>query len=174
MTTAWLAPLPPRSSAAPRATTVSPGRGKQSSRITVSTAALPTTWIMPRRPGLARTDEPLERLSPEPGISRPGREFRGQPMRADVRGPGERAALAEASGDEQRSFAVLRRHRGDDRRTGLRLDLVEAEQRRPDAFEAGEDGVRVQLDCRREAFGHFDAVVIGQDVDRQRVLDRRA
>ena len=40
--------------------------------------------------------------------------------------------------------------------------------------EAGEDGMRVLLDYRREALGRFDAIVIGQDVDRQRLLDRRA
>ena len=52
------------------------------------------------RPGLARPNKPLERLAPEPRVSRPGREFRRQPVRADVRGPSERAALAETSGNE--------------------------------------------------------------------------
>src|SRR3712207_7685568 len=45
---------------------------------------------------------PCERLAPESGVARPGDETLGQPVWADIRGPGERAAAAMPPGDEQR------------------------------------------------------------------------
>ena len=59
---------------------------------------------------IPRADQPLQRLAPEPGVSRPRRELGRQPVRADVRRPRKRAAPAEGPGDEQRLAAVVGRN----------------------------------------------------------------
>ena len=53
--------------------------------------------------------EPVQRLTPQPGVAIPVHEGVGQPVRADVRGPGQRAALAVGAGDQQRVAALVGR-----------------------------------------------------------------
>src|SRR5690242_16806819 len=140
--------------------------------MTLSTAALPITWIILL--ALSAADKPCQRLTPEPGISGPRGEFGRQPMRPDVRSPCKGAALAEGPRDEQRLAVIVGRSGREHIGAWLRLDFVEAEQRRPVAGKAGENRVRLPLDDGHESFRDLDPIVIGKDLDRQNLLDRRA
>src|SRR5579864_339427 len=140
--------------------------------MTLSTAALPITWIILSLS--SATGQPCERLAPEAGISRPRGEFRRQPVRPDVGCPRKGSALAESSGDKKRLAVIVGRSGREHVGAGLGHHFVEAEQRRPVAAEAGENRVRLVLDDGRESFRNLDTVVIGKDFDRQDLLDRRA
>src|SRR5579872_282430 len=140
--------------------------------MTLSTAALPITWIILR--ALSAVDQPPQRLTPKPGIPPPRGEFRREPMRPDVRRPRQRAAIAEGPGDEQRLAIIVGRSGREHIGAGLGLNLVETEQRRPVAGETSENRVCLVLDDGRESFRNLDTVVIGKDFDRQNLPDRRA
>src|SRR6185437_3942370 len=128
--------------------------------MTLSTAALPITWIILR--ALSAVDQPPQRLTPKPGIPPPRGEFRREPMRPDVRRPRQRAALAEGPGDEQRLAVIVGRSGREHIGAGLGLHFVETEQRRPITGEAGENGMRLLLDDRRESLRDLDPVAIGE------------
>ena len=97
-------------------------------------------------------------------------------MRPDVGGPGDGAAAAEVTTDEQRVTAFRRRQLGQHLDIGAAAHhhLVRAEEERPVAADTAQDRVvGLAQDLGHEALRHLDPVVIGMAGHGQRLLHRR-
>src|ERR1700761_2517695 len=97
-------------------------------------------------------------------------------MRADIRHPRYRAALAVSTGHKEWMAPFRSRHADKNLHRPVSFDFhfVRTEQNRPASTEAPQDRVVVVAeDLRRKPLRHLEAIVIGKTGDGERILHGR-